>query len=242
MGRVDRIGDNNMEKLQLDEYATSLCAAVEAYIYPYVTYDFNRNRKIKHSDMANVERLVHDHLFSQDVAVVKDGLSNVIYWGYATQKGRQADRVDKFRSAVSAGQIEQFMSVLNSSDIGVCAIEQIGMPEYSRIAFISKLLMFIDPSVYVVLDNQIADFGASHAIDGLADLKTPTDTSIRSTSKTRSRYLKWASWCRQIAESVNSHPSSPCQGLRAVDVERAIYWNIREGQDIEARLILAGPA
>ena len=239
-----------MQRLKLDEYAQRLCAAKEAYNYPAVTcYDFDaflkgKRRRLherKHTSMSDVENLIRKQLVSQDTDVVKDGLSNVLYWGYATQ-GIQRTRVQRFRSGVTTRHISQFRSMLNSPRIDIHAIEQVGMPEYSRIAFISKLLMFIDPSTYPVLDNQIADFGRKHRINGLSDLKTPTDKSIRSTNKNRSRYADWARLCKQIANRVNSYPSSPCKGLRAVDVERAIYWNIREGQDFEAILLLAEPA
>ena len=251
-----------MRQLNLDEYARRLCAAKEAYDYSAVTcFDFDAFLQLKgrnilkkkelyekdhQNNMLEVEELIRGQLLSQDTEVVKDGLSNVLFWGYATQ-GIQQTRVRRFREGVTDSQVDQFKGVAGSlCHIGLYDIQRIKMPEYSRVAFMSKLLMFLYPDKYPVLDNQIADFGKKFNIIGLNELKTTTDTSIRLTDKTRERYVQWALWCRQIAETINSNLSSPCKGLRAVDVERAIYRRIpnkrNKNQDTtEARLLLAGP-
>ena len=253
-----------MQQLKLDEYARRLCAAKKAYDYPAVTcFDFDAFLQLKgrnilkkkglyekehQNNMLEVEELIRGQLLSQDIEVVKDGLSNVLYWGYARRKGRQFDRVKIFRKGVTRDHLEKFAASLKEPyGIRLDDIQRINMPQFGKmIPFASKILMFLHPEKCPVLDNQIADFGKKFKVPGLNDLKTDTDTSIRSTSNTRVRYMQWARWCGHVAERVNSLPTSPCKDLRAVDVERAIYSSIPAKKDrnqdaTQAMLLLAGP-
>lgn len=243
-----------MQKLKLDEYSQRLCAAKKAYNYPKVTcYDFSsflEKKELclyetKHQSMLEVEELIREQLLSRDIEVVKNGLSNVLYWGYAKQSGRQYDRVDIFRREVTCEQLNAFIDLLTESTyISLNDIRTIKIPQFSQMPFVSKLAMFLLPMSNPVLDNNIARFAHKQNIPPLKCLTIRTTINL---SKSNMKiYDKWALWCKNMAKLTNENPSSPCKGLRAVDVERAIYCRIPNKKDknqdtTEALLLLAGP-
>ena len=221
------------------EYAAKVHAAVADYEFPFVTYDFKFDRLQRHSAMVDVEDLIRSQLLHADSCVVKNGLSNVLYWGYASQPGIQRRRVAKFRSNVTNEQIDGFKNAV--AGIGLCSlsdIKKLDMPEFTRMSFTSKVLMFLSPDKYPVLDLEIAKFGARSGfpvLDGLT-----VGTSIPLTENNMEIYGKWASWCAEIANAVSAIASKG-DGVRAVDVERAIFWRISKGYEHDARQLLAGP-
>ena len=255
-----------MRQLKLDEYARRLCAAKNAYNYPKITcYDFNsflQKKKLslyetQHQNMLDVEELIRGQLLSQDIEVVKDGLSNVLYWGYASQRGpcvkregrykggRQYNRICIFRRDVTREHISALIDSLESSAcISLSDIKRVGMPEFTQMPFVSKLAMFISPASNPVLDNNIARFAQKQKIPPLRYLTIGTTVSL--SKPNMEIYDKWALWCREIAEVVNNIPSASCKDLRPVDVERAIFCRIPSKKDknkdiTEARMLLAGP-
>ncbi len=85
----------------MEKYAKALCDAVAGYSYPKVTYDFENNREAYHENMRQVEETIKSQLLSKNLEEVKDGLSNVLYWG----RYRMEDRnfvVCQFRLYVDA--------------------------------------------------------------------------------------------------------------------------------------------
>ena len=263
-----------MQRLKLDEYAQRLCAAKKAYNYPAVTcYDFDaflkgKRRRLyerKHTSMSDVENLIRKQLVSQNTDVVKNGLSNVLYWGFATDS-RQSYQVQVFRDGddkrkllgVNDEQIANFINFLNSGKgISLQDISRMKLPRFGGMSFSSKLLMFLSPEQNPVLDMQIATFAVDNGISPVRNLTFRTkkiakrtgkskDNTIRLTRHNMDIYERWASWCKHVAVIVNEYPSSSCKDLRAVDVERAIYRSIPNEKDVnqdttEAQLLLAGP-
>ena len=65
---------------------------------------------------------------------------------------------------------------------------------------------------------------------------------IRITERNATAYDTWACWCRDIATVVNEAPVSPCRGVRAVDVERALFTLADSQATDKARVLLDGPA
>lgn len=224
-------------RYSIDEYVRKLCAAVESYDYPRVTYDFEDCREIRHSTMSEVEEAIRAQLLSQDLTEVKDGLSNVLYWGMY-RMGIQDNRVRDFRDNVTDHQLHRFKDIVrNLLGPGLSAIrgrvnnKEDNMPQFTKMSFVSKIRMFLDPE-YPVLDKKLAEaFSQSACFPPLQDLKfrkkadfgDRCETSIRITKDNEGVYEEWARWCRCIANLVNSYPASPCKDLRAVDVERAIF-------------------
>jgi hypothetical protein len=129
--------------------------AIEAYDFPSVTYDFANETQVVHPDMSSVEQLIRSQLRSDNSDIVKDGLSNVVYWGWAWIPLQT--RVKKFRDNVAYDSLF-IASILfaKSNDFTVLDIINLGLPQFSNMSFVSKVQMFLDPNSFVVLDSKIA--------------------------------------------------------------------------------------
>ena len=226
------------------DYASALCAAIREYDFPTVTCEFDAGEKeIRHADMGGVEDRIRGLLISSSRKQVKDGLSNVLYWGYANSPGRRRYRVGRFRKDVTDDQLDRFAEIAACTPPpGPVRIKSIGLPQFSGMSFITKIIMFLDPAGYPVLDMKIAEaFSQSSGFAPLEGLvfRKRVDTTIRVTKMNECVYGKWASWCRDIAEHVNAGSGSSCAGVRAVDIERALFTLADRGP--EAWRLLHGP-
>lgn len=243
------------EQYSMEEYAQVLCAAVEAYNYPAVTYNFERGvntctdkeRKMCHPSMCEVEGIIKSQLLSKDIEKVKDGLSNVLYWGMY-RMGVRDTRVCKFRKGVTTHQLNRFKDVVDSlTGTGLAAIRgrvnnaEDNLPQFTQMPFVSKIRMFLDPENYPVLDKKIATFAKSPCFPPLQNLSWgESETTIRISGPNERVYGKWAKWCRDVAGQVNSYSDSHFKDLRAVDVERAIF-QLSQSDESEAWWLLQGP-
>ena len=238
------------ERMAIGEYARKLCKAKKSYDFPAVTYDFNAGEKCRHSDMRGVEEYIRDLLISGDQSAVNEGLSNVLYWGWA-RDDRRDYRVKRFRAKVCPHHLDEFAEIAaNLDDPGLVNLNNIGMPEFSGVSFVSKIRMFLDPNNYPVLDMILAEAFSQH--DTFPPLKhlrfrkkidfgKRADVQIRITKSNDQVYGEWASWCSKTAGLVNAEPTAPCKNLRAVDVERAIFHLVGRGRKSEAWRLLSGP-
>ena len=243
-----------MQKLPLKQYAALLCETIREYNFPPVTYDFVKDPDYKDKDnqdnqnphkknnlqsndcMRAAEKYIGGLLHSKKPEAVKNGLLNVLYWGYAQQPGRRKDRISKFRTT-NPNELDRFIELVEESERsstngkvpsgGSCLlqIKNLKLPEFSQMPFVSKILMFLDPARYPVLDTKIAKAYANSFSSPLQKLKfnPAKDTSIRITKDNAAVYDTWACWCHEIASVVNDSPESPCNHFRAVDVERALF-------------------
>ena len=120
------------------------------------------------------------------------------------------------------------------------ALKRLKLPQFSQMSFTTKILMFLDPNSYPVLDLKLAKAYAQRG--GFPPLQDLTvHMSIPITVNNGTCYGQWAYWCRSIAARVNGAPGSPCRDLRAVDVERALFVLADSGRMGEALSLLAGP-
>ena len=221
-------------------YGAVLRAAIERYDFPSVTYDFKKQREIRHPDMPAVEASVLELLRAPDRCDVKDGLSNVLYWGYMNSPGRRDFRVEAFRKNVTNDQLDSFMSLARCTPPpGPIDIKRIGFPQFSGMSFVTKIMMFLDPDRRPVLDTKIAEaFSQSPDFPPLqalafrrkADFGKKADTQVRITGDNECAYNAWAAWCMRIAAWANAESEFPCRGIRAVDVERAVF-TLAESRD-----------
>lgn len=254
-----------MTRLSRKEYADLLCKTIEKYDFPKVTYDFAKDPDYEHKDnqdnqnphrkdnphahdcMRAVEKYIGDLLHSEDTKSVKDGLANVLYWGHARQ-GYRDTRVNKFRNAELENKLKEFVQLareLAGSSIVPSAgdllkIRDLGIPQFGRVSFASKILMFLDPARYPVLDWKIANaYAKKPDFPPLQNLTFSINAkSIRITERNTAVYDTWACWCREISRVVNEVLEPPYH-VRAVDVERALF-TLADINDV--RLLLAGPA
>jgi hypothetical protein len=217
----------------------ALLAALRGYDFPAVTYDFARDREVTHESMIRVENEIRASLVSESRDAVLDGLSNVLYWGYARTGYRQA-RVQRFRDRVTSDS-EQIVraGALSRSIEGpsLQRIRRLRLPEFSGLSFISKVRMFLDPRNYVVVDRKLLTLRAAapRTVLSTFTFDARRETSIRITAANERSYGDWCMLCRRIA---STHLAGT--GLRAVDMERGIFHLVEVGETAIAAEILAG--
>lgn len=208
-----------------------LRAAGDSYNFPPNTWDFQAARRVSRADTQEVESSIGAQLRSGRLEDVRDGLSNVLYWGYATSKGRQMDRVGRFRQKVRDEQILAFAQLAKRlSGPGLKAIAGLKLPQFSGVSFISKVRMFLDPMNYVVLDGKIARLRGlpGTILDGLVSV----GTQIKVTSTNEAVYEQWSGWCRKAARQAFG------EGTFAVRAERAVFQLVNQNKVEEAAQII----
>lgn len=231
------------------QYVSLLREAVESYDYPRVVYDFRTGSEIRHTGMAAVEKHIAALLRSTDPGGVRDGLSNVLYWGYARQPGRRDARVRDFRDDTPAddARLARFADLvrpLGEPPLSTAAgpallhIKRLTLRQFGQMSFVTKILMFLDPR-FPVLDMRVARAFANGGFAPLADLRFDRG-GIRLTGNNVRAYECWARWCREIAGLANDEPPARRRGLKAVDVERALF-TLADQPHLAAGRLLAGP-
>jgi hypothetical protein len=215
------------------QYKT-LLQAIQDYDFPCVTFDFNGQREIIHPSMREVEIAIRDQLLSHHIAVIKNGLSNVLYWGYA-RTGYRPTRVGNFRAKVTDQQLGKAQLLFQKiSGSAVRRIADIDLPEFSGLSFLSKTRMFLDPINYVVLDIQLLKLRDQLQSNIFHEIHAdPKPTTIRATRHNERVYEKWAAFCRRVAIEYFSDT-----GYRAVDIERGIFYLVQSNRANDAAMIL----
>lgn len=221
--------------LTLDQ-AKLLNNAIKSYSFPCVYFDFLKNSEIKEINMESVEDFIKKDLISNDAEMVKNGLSNVLYWGFA-RAGYRKHRVDTFRERVTNIQLQNAaMLFTNIKSCGLLEIKQIGLPQFSGISFISKIRMFLDPDNYVVLDKKILEMRKEQSLFGTV-LDTIScgkkETQIRISKPNVKGYENWCKKCKAISEVYYESK------YRAVDIERGFFELINKKQSRTAAEILS---
>ena len=236
-------------RLPRRQYVSLLREAVESYDYPRVAYDFQNGSEIRYRDMAAVEEHIGTLLHRPEPGGVRDGLSNVLYWGYARQPGRRNAKVRDFRDDVPADdpRLARFADLVRSlgepplptaAGPALLDIKRLTLRQFGQMSFVTKILMFLDPR-FPVLDMKVARAFANGGFAPLADLRFDRG-GIRLTGNNVRAYERWACWCREIAGLADDEPPAPRRGLRAVDVERALF-TLADQRHLRARTLLAGP-
>lgn len=238
-----------MPRLPLNDYAVLLCEAIRAYDFPAVTCEFEPggNRIVRTScrgSMLIVERHVGRLLRSGHRSEVKDGLSNVLYWGWA-QTSLAEPKATKFRREVDDDDpmLSDFVN-LDKDPPGpglLGRVNDIGLPGFGM-SFTTKILMFLNPARYPVLDKKIARIARNCDFLPLSNILAAGDHHVPMNQHAVAAYERWACWCREIANAVNDAPASRRRDLRAVDVERALF-TLADADDHEehACTLLKGP-
>lgn len=208
--------------LTQNDFAT-LHTARAGYRYPPEVWSKDAGGVIRLADTAAVETYIGSRLRSGVPAQTREGLASVLAWGFANA-GYRVVRVRKFLAEVREDQIAAAGRILRgasappaSASECVLAITQLHLPQFSQMAFVSKIAMFLDPSRFPVLDSKIADLlvrmPIGHPVAGL----TRYPNSIPVTQHNAAVYDRWARACVQIAQTGNLGSG------RAVDAERAFF-------------------
>jgi len=197
--------------------------AIKGYSFPPEYYDFILDRPERLEDTRAVEARIKADLISGDTNLVKNGLSNVLYWGYA-QMGIRCTRVRRFRDNVTKDKLcaatELFHATVSPSLI---KIKKIGLPQFSGMSFISKIRMFLDPEKSATLDRQIMKILQALPSTVLANVHV-NPTQIPITAHNAEAYKMWCRKMREISERYFAG------GFRAVDIERGFFHLVQEGK------------
>jgi hypothetical protein len=206
--------------------------AITGYAFPAVYFDFNNDIEVAAQNMGEVETVLAGQLRSQEVVSTKRALANILYWGYA-QIGYGGRRVNDFMNNVSDQQIMDFQALTNGDNIPtMMAVRRIRMPQYSGISFISKILMFLNPSAYCVLDQQLTKLRTPESPKILNALVfRQNETQIRITNHNEAVYNGWRAECSAISQMY-------FQGnYRVVDVERGFFNLIQRNHILDGQAI-----
>lgn len=206
--------------------------AIHGYDFPAVYFDFNNEIEITAQNMSEVETVIAGQLRSQEGVITKHGLANILYWGYA-QIGYRENRVKDFMNNVADQQIIDFQGLINGDNIPtMIAVHRIRMPQYSGISFISKILMFLNPNDYCVLDKQLLKLrtlGSPKSLNRLVFKQT--ETQIRITHYNEAAYNEWRNECSAISQLYFQN------NYRVVDIERGFFNLIQENHLADAQAI-----
>lgn len=205
-----------------ESQSSQLEDAIATYAFPAVYFDFRRAIEVRAEHMRVVENAIRELLTSETNEQVLDGLANVIYWGYA-QIGYRDARVRRFRDEATEDQLNKFRTLLESGDVlGLATISALKLPEFSGISFVSKILAFLDPVNYCVLDKQLLKLAMCPGQRALH--RVSAGTQIRMTARNQEAYDAWRAECASISARY-------FHGLyRAVDVERGFFQLVQSGR------------
>ncbi len=209
--------------------------AIEDYSFPPAYFNFLENSPSRSLKTADVEVRIKDDLTSGDPERVKNGLSNVLYWGYG-QMGIRDVRVRRFREKVTESQLRSACRLFRlGSTPFLLDLKKLRLPEFSGMSFVSKIRMFLDPANSATLDRQImkireADCGT---ILSQFDLQ-PNQIPI--TARNAKAYEDWCQEMREISRRYFDNR------FRAVDIERGLFQLVQSGRVAVAAQILKHPS
>ncbi len=203
------------------------------YNFPSRLYDFNLNKEIEFENYRLLEEYIQNLLTHKEINKIKDGLSNVLFWGYY-RVGYRDVRVKKFRKQVTDFQLMAFSNLVKTNEINPISIKKLGLAQFSQFSFISKILMFMNPKRYVTLDKKIMYLKDSFNPDNpLTRIRySKNDTGIRITKISTKYYFEWCELCSFIANEINSNKI-------AVDIERGFFRLVEEEKTDYGKAIIA---
>jgi hypothetical protein len=214
------------------EQIETLGDAIRGYDFPPVYYDFEEGTEIVENTMLEVENIIRDQLRSEQTQDVRHGLANVLYWGYANIGYRDV-RVADLNNNITVEQIKTLKALLANNNIpSMVEIKRIKMPQFSGMSFISKVLMFLNPNQYCVLDKQIASLRTHNGDNFLNQLVfRESETQIRISAHNEAVYDGWRGECRAISTEYYGNE------YRVVDIERGFFQLIQHGHLMDAQAI-----
>ena len=149
---------------------------------------------------------------------------------YYRIKYRRVGKIKKFRETTTEKQLKTFANLVTINPIN---IRNIHLPEFTRFSFVSKILMFLDPQKYVILDRNIMKLNdpnnKNNPITNIA--YGDKETSIRITQDSQKHYFEWCSLCKKIA-------SHYLKSEYAVDAERGFFKLVENNELNHGRKII----
>jgi hypothetical protein len=168
-----------------------LSASIASYAFPPAYYGYATGAPVVGLTMTQVESYIQSDLVAGATQRTKDGLSNVLYWGFSQMGGLASVRVGRFRSQVSQHQLQAASKLFRSKPRPTLTeIKMLGMPQFSGVSFVSKVRMFLDPVGSATLDNQIMKIHAVRPTTVLASVR-PSQTRIPVSVANSIAYERW---------------------------------------------------
>lgn len=203
--------------------------SIIGYAFPAIYFDFVKNTQINAGNMRALENAIFKMLISPHQQKTLHGLANIIYWGNANA-GYQQYRVNRFLNGVTTHQIKQFQGMIVNGNIPTLRqIKNLRMPQYSGISFISKIVAFLNPAQFCVLDLLLARLGNVPGTKAIHSLSFTTQVGI--TANNSASYCQWCSECQAISNQYYNGQ------YRVVDVERGFFNLIQNGHLAAAQVI-----
>jgi hypothetical protein len=202
---------------------------------PCFTFDFVNNVRVSHESVHEAERIVRDELQSEKTEVVRDGLSNVLYWGLL-RNGNKGTRISRFRHNVTSRQLAAASELFRRLEgPGILQLKALRLPEFSALSSLSKLRMFLDPQKYVTIDRKLLKLRECSGRTLFHNLKLWGSIEyIPATMDNQNVYQRWCEFCLRKAKRY-----FPDKDIRAVELERGILHLVGSNQLDEAAEILA---
>ncbi len=204
----------------------SLASAIQNYSYPCVVYDFRLEQALQLKSMVEVECFIQAQLMSTNTEQVKDGLSNILFWGYYNWPGMRDRRVQSFRSVVDSSQLMTAVRLFAS--LRGCAIrnlKRLELPCFSNLSFLSKLRTFLDPSAFCVIDRKLC------TVPTIAGKFSMYKTYIPVTKENEESYSWWVNLCGKAATAIQIVGD---RSVRPVDAARGFFQLVNEKQGVMA--------
>jgi len=205
--------------------------AIGGYSFPPDYFDFAANTPERLPNMRAVEIKIGSDLTSGEPQRIKNGLSNVLYWGYA-KMGIRDTRVKRFRERVTLSRLKQGGDLFARAVLpSVFEIKALKLPEFSGLSFVSKIRMFLDPDRSAALDWQIMKIHKQCPSTLLANLYIGKSTQIPITQRNSQVY---EDWCAKMTRISSVYFDGD---FRAADLERGFFQLIQGGSvDVAAQI------
>ncbi|BBB66551.1 hypothetical protein UNDYM_2298 [Undibacterium sp. YM2] len=192
-----------------------LRTSIDGYSFPPVYFDFSKNTEVLVASISDVEKYIKNLLISDNLQDIENGLANVVFWGNANA-GYQVHRAMQFKNRITAVQLQKFQTLVSCGKVpSLQDIAKLKMPQFSGISFISKIIAFLDPVNYCVLDLLTSRLSDSKQSNALSRLKSTTTIAI-----TKNNSLCYYSWCQECISISNQYFGG---NYRAVDIERGFF-------------------
>jgi hypothetical protein len=203
----------------------TLRSAIDGYEFPNQYFDFVLHRPDLQPNIRAIEDKIKSDLRSGDLERVKNGLSNVLYWGYSQMAIRDT-RVSRFRGKVTDSQLRVAAQLFDASALpSLLKTKKLGLPEFSGMSFVSKIRMFLDPYNSATLDFQIMKLRAQCTCTVLSNIRlSDRSTQILITAQNSEGYELWCNKLKEISARYFDGT------FRAVDIERGFFQLVQWGK------------
>jgi len=209
-----------------------LSTAIAGYAFPPAYFDYSAGAPVIGLTMAQVEARIRSDLTAGVPSRTKDGLSNVLYWGFTQMGGLSDVRVGQFRTNVSPMQLRAASLLLSGTPRPTLqSIKKLLLPQFSGVSFVSKVRMFLDPAGSATLDQQIMKIHGVRPTTVLAAVR-PSKTNIPVSAANSAAYEAWCERLDYIRNMYLPH-------LRVVDIERGLFHLIQSGNVETSAVLLA---